>query len=256
MLRLFEENKKKGDFPVVKIPTLPEQVMLDDVKNKIKGSKRLPVGIERGTLKIKSLNLTVEVAKVILCLKLKFASTFMKNIFKEIQYAKENLIVLDPTELLIDMKDSLTNYYSNDLDSVVDKIISFLNNQKTKDINNVIVIISVDKLLKSLTEKDIKLTELFDECEKSGNTHVLILDEATKIKNYQFDGWFSRIDVSEGLYVGNGVSEQGVLNISSISRELSNPVPINYGFYIADGMYNVVKLIEFEKIEVIEDDED
>ena len=256
LLRLFEENKKKGDFPVVKIPTLPEQVMLDDVKNKIKGSKRLPVGIERGTLKIKSLNLTVEVAKVILCLKLKFASTFMKNIFKEIQYAKENLIVLDPTELLIDMKDSLTNYYSNDLDSVVDKIISFLNNQKTKDINNVIVIISVDKLLKSLTEKDIKLTELFDECEKSGNTHVLILDEATKIKNYQFDGWFSRIDVSEGLYVGNGVSEQGVLNISSISRELSNPVPINYGFYIADGMYNVVKLIEFEKIEVIEDDED
>ena len=256
LLRLFEENNNKGVSSAVKIPTLPEQVMFDDVKNKIKGSKRLPIGIERGTLKIKSLNLTAEVAKIILCSKLKNASIFMKNLLKEIQYARENLIVIDPAELLIDMKGSLTNYYSKDLDSVVDKIINFLNNQKTKDVNNVIAIISVDKFLKSLTEKDVKLTELFDVCENSGNSHVLILDETNKIKNYQYEGWFSKIDDSEGLFVGNGVSEQGVLKISSISRELSDPVPINYGFYIADGMYNIVKLIEFEKIEVIEDDED
>ena len=256
LLQLFENNRNKGVPSAIKIPTLPEQIMFDDVKSRIKGSKRLPIGIERGTLKVKSLNLTTEVGKLVLCSKLKYASVFMKNIFKEIQYAKENIIVLDPTELLIDIKDSLTNYYSSDFDNVIDKIISFLNNQKTKDVNNVVVILSVTKMIGTLTDRDMKLTEFFNECEKSGNTHVLILDEANKIKNYMFDGWFSKVDLSEGLYVGNGVVEQGVLKISSISKELSNPVPPNYGFYIVEGMYSVVKLIEFEKIEVIDDDED
>ena len=256
LLQLFENNRNKGVPSAIKIPTLPEQIMFDDVKSRIKGSKRLPIGIERGTLKVKSLNLTTEVGKLVLCSKLKYASVFMKNIFKEIQYAKENIIVLDPTELLIDIKDSLTNYYSSDFDNVIDKIISFLKNQKTKDVNNVVVILSVTKMIGTLTDRDMKLTEFFNECEKSGNTHVLILDEANKIKNYMFDGWFSKVDLSEGLYVGNGVVEQGVLKISSISKELSNPVPPNYGFYIVEGMYSVVKLIEFEKIEVIDDDED
>ena len=71
-----------------------------------------------------------------------------------------------------------------------------------------------------------------------------------------FDNWYAKFDTSEGLYVGNGVADQGVLRISTITREMSDPIPPNYGYYICEGMHYVVKLIEFEKIEVDQDDEE
>ena len=256
LLQAFEKVKNSNVEPALKIPALPDQVMLDDVKGKIKGAKRLPVGIERGTLKIRSLDLTVETGKLVICSKIKYAATFMKNIVKEIQYAKENLVILDPTQVLGDLKGSVTNYYDSDFDNVLEKIKKFIQNQKSKDVNNIIVILSVNKLISSLNDESMAFSDFVDECAKSGNSYILGVDESSKIKNYMFDNWYGKFDVSEGVFVGNGVSDQSILRISTITREMSDPMPPNYGYYICEGMHYVVKLIEFEKIEVDQDDEE
>ena len=180
----------------------------------------------------------------------------MKNIVKEIQYAKENLVILDPTQVLGDLKGSVTNYYDSDFDNVLEKIKKFIQNQKSKDVNNIIVIISVNKLISSLNDESMAFSDFVDECAKSGNSYILGVDESSKIKNYMFDNWYGKFDVSEGVFVGNGVSDQSILRISTITREMSDPMPPNYGYYICEGMHYVVKLIEFEKIEVDQDDEE
>ena len=71
-----------------------------------------------------------------------------------------------------------------------------------------------------------------------------------------YESWFSGIDISQGVYIGPGVDEQNLLKISNYTRELSVQLPRNYGYYIAEGSYYVIKLIEFERVEESEDDED
>ena len=56
---------------------------------KLKGTNRLPVGIEKGTLAIKSLDLTVEVGKMILTSKLKSTFSFINSIIDEIMTLKK-----------------------------------------------------------------------------------------------------------------------------------------------------------------------
>ena len=255
ILSTIDDIRKKDLPQAKKIPSLPEQIQIDDIKSKLKGAKRLPVGIERGTLSIKSLNLTTEVGKMILCIKMKYAFGFVSNLITEIQYSKENLIVLDPSEFLTKKKDSIKNYYDNNIETVIDKIISYIEEKKNTSCNNIIVICSMAKLINKLSDSN-KISDLFSACKKSGNSYVLIVDEASKVQGYSFDEWYKSIDLSEGLYVGIGVDSQNILRIANYSRDLSQAIPINYGYYICDGLYNVIKLIEFERIEEIDDDED
>ena len=101
-----------------------------------------------------------------------------------------------------------------------------------------------------------KINELFDAFKVCNNTHILIVDETNKLKENLYEDWFKNIDVSEGLYIGLGVEENGVLKISNYSKELSATFPRNYGFYISEGNYHIVKLLEFEKDTGDEDDEE
>ena len=58
------------------------------------------------------------------------------------------------------------------------------------------------------------------------------------------------------MYIGAGVEEQSILKVTAYGRELSEALPVNYGFYIEEGNFAVVKLIEFERMEENEDDEE
>ena len=255
IMSAIEEIRKKDMPPVKKVPVLPEQVQYDDIKDKLKGARRLPVGIERGTLSIKSLNLTADIGKLILCIKMKYAFGFVNNIITDIQYAKENLIVIDAVELLKKKKDKIKNYYDTDFEKNLDNIIKFVESKRNTNSNNIIVICSISKLIPKLSDAT-KIDELFNACSKSENSYVLIVDEATKLQGYVYDEWFKAVDVSEGVFVGIGVDSQNILKINSFARELSVPLPVNYGYYIYDGLYSVIKLIEFERIEEVNDDED
>jgi hypothetical protein len=56
--------------------------------------------------------------------------------------------------------------------------------------------------------------------------------------------------ISSNIY-----EDQSSFKINNYNRDLGKQMPKNYGYYIADGMYNIIKLIEFERIEDDPDDE-
>ena len=257
IVALMDELKEKNLESAVKIPSLPEQVMLEDVQSKLKSVKRVPVGIEKGVLTIRTFDLTVDVGKVVLSSKIKYLKNFLKSFIDEILFLKENLIIIDAIELFPEISSKVKNYFASDLDDKLEKLTSFIEKQKeeTEKKNNVIIVCSVAKLLNKLSDKS-KFDSLFDMCKSTDNSFMIFADENSKFRDLAYESWFSNVDVSEGVFIGPGVEEQNILKISNYNRELSSQFPPNYGFYIAEGLYHIIKLIEFERIEESEDDEE
>ena len=256
LLSLFEELNSQNMESAIKIPSLPEQITLDEIKDKIKGVKKIPVGIQKGSLAVKSFNLTVDVGKIVLSNKMKYLRGFIKSFIDEIMYLNENIIVIDPCEFIPDISSKVKNYFASNFDDSIDKVIDFVEKQKdVTDKNTVIVIASVARLLSKLEDSS-KISDLFSKCRSTSNSFIVVADEVSKVKDLSYESWFSGIDISQGVYIGPGVDEQNLLKISNYTRELSVQLPRNYGYYIAEGSYYVIKLIEFERVEESEDDED
>ena len=53
------------------------------------------------------------------------------------------------------------------------------------------------------------------------------------------------LDNAPRLYIGKGIGEQNILKPSSYSKELDMPINNNYGFFVQDGDYILLKLIDY-----------
>ena len=251
---LISELNQKEVPTAVKIPALPDQVELDDVVTKLKGVNKIPVGIDTKNLDIKTFDLTVETGKLVISSKLRYLKNFMKSFIEELIYLKTNIIILDPNNSIPEIKTKLSNYFVSDFDSKIDKIIDFIEKSKP-DTNNIIVINSISKLLDKVEDPG-KVSELVSKIKMSDNSYFILFDEVSKIKDFAYEDWFRSIDISEGVYIGPGIEDQSILKISNYNRELSQALPKNYGYYIEEGVYNIIKLIEFEKVGDDADDEE
>ena len=252
--KLIEELNDKQVVPGTRIPSLPEQVELNDVAKKLRSMKKMPVGIDAKTLEIATFDLTIETGKLVLSSKMKYLKSFIKSFIAEIMYLKANTMIIDAAELIPEMKEKTANYFTTDLDSKIDKIIEFVDKHNS-NVNNVLIINSISKLVDKLEDSG-KISELFNKFKESGNSYIVVFDENAKIRDFSYEEWFKNIDVSEGAYIGPGVDDQNSFKINNYSRELSQTQPKNYGYYISEGVCKLIKLIEFERIEDDEDDEE
>ena len=95
-----------------------------------------------------------------------------------------------------------------------------------------------------------KLSELLKTYE---HFYLIMLDDASKIKSYLYDSWVtSIINNTEGIWIGKGLSDQGVFRLSSITKQMSIDLKNNMGYYINEGSATLCKLIDF----ISKDDED
>ncbi len=252
LLQLFEEIQKKGYTPAKKIPTLPEQVMVDDIKSKLKGLASMPVGIEKGTLNIKRFNMLQEVCKLAISPKLKYTRFFVKSFIAEAILLKQNVAIIDPFKELALFNGKVFKYIDANFDAELDALVEYSKGENVKE--TIIVIYSLDKL-SAMLEDPMKIGTFFDDISKNDKIKILLADEVNKLKDLVYESWFKYVDKSQGLYIGRGAEEQSILKISSYGKELSEALPKNYGIFIDEGSYYISKLIEFEREEVDEEDE-
>ena len=132
----------------------------------------------------------------------------------------------------------------------MDAISSYITKTKNEGVlSQVIIIAGVSKFLEKLGDAN-KFASFMENIKKYENAHIIITDDILKLKKYTFDKWYQdNFFSTEGIYIGNGVSEQNILKINSYSTELSKQYKNNIGFHITDGSYTIVKLIEFTKEE-------
>jgi len=84
---------------------------------------------------------------------------------------------------------------------------------------------------------------------------LILVDVANKFRDVGFEEWFRNgFSDKDGIFIGTGAGDQGVIKINSYDKELNQKRENNFGFKINEGTPTLIKMIEFEKI--VEEDED
>ena len=80
--------------------------------------------------------------------------------------------------------------------------------------------------------------------------NIFIVETIDGIKNINYDSWFkSNCDLSEGIWIGNGIGNQFTLKVTTNSRVLRAELDPGFGYTIRKGKAELTKLMSDEQEE-------
>ena len=252
------EKVKQTKMPLApRVPELPERVTLDLVEKDIKNVLRIPIGINRNSLKTAYLDFSTFPFVCIASNRLTNIDNFILSFIEVIKKIPGlNIVFLDLQKLVPDVKNSLKNYYDSDFDGLIEKLIPVVEKEENKTKNYLYIFYGVEKLKTVLTGTT-NLESLFDSIKKTDNNFVLMCDAAKSFKNLDYDSWYSKVrNNTDGLWVGKGFNDQTVLKVGKFTKEMEKKYPNNYGYLVSESSPELVKLIEFIESNETEEDEE
>lgn len=247
LIEFTKEQKKLHQTKAQRIPILPEHIRLDDVIDTANGLESVPLGIVKGNLDILNIDLTSSVGKVVISNKLNNTENFARSLISLFRNMKIGTILLDGSNDLEEEKSNVSNYFNQNFDDVMGKIISFIDSRKTQSnpAPVAICIYSLDKFIRKITDPD-KFEAMIAKFKEYEQIPVIIFDEMSKLKAFVYDPWYKSIfEPSEGIWIGSGASDQTILKINGYNKEYTLDYPNDMGFYISDGSATIIKLLDF-----------
>jgi len=167
------------------------------------------------------------------------------QVFKSIP--KTNTIVFDPVKVLNLDRNIFPNSYQDNFDIITDKIGEFIekltSNKSTQQ--GIILIYSLTKYLSKLTDSS-KFAQLIDKLKKYENISLIIVDDAAKLKQLEFESWFrGTFSVNDGIWIGRGITDQSLLHVSSLTKEMTLNYKNDKGYLVSENQAILVKWIDF-----------
>ena len=237
-------------YKAKKIPILPNVVTEKDVASALRGIARVPVGIAKETLEIATISLKKGIFNVTgedITITPDFTLGLTKLISK-IQNTK--CILLDAADILYDSTPQNIYHDSGNCKAGIDTLISDLNSKEQQglDYTTVCIVTGITNLLTKLdSAKKMELTELIDKKAQAGKFKLIIVDVIDNIKTICYDNWYkNNTDLAEGVWIGNGISNQFTFKITTSSRILRQELEPKFGFIIEKGKASVIKLLSNE----------
>ncbi len=230
----IDKLNEKCDSSAPEIPTIPKKVVLEDIKDYILDMSRLPIGIAKNDLEVYKYNFIKRKVNLICSKNIEEGIQFILHLIEAIKLIKDNeLFILDAENALKTKKEDLEKEYT--------KLSIRLNQKNEKPV--VCVILGLDKFINSLEETDTEFREMLLKSESNSNLCFIIVENATKVKNHEYDDWYKEYLTGEdGIWVGNGAEDQYVFGLNS-TRNLVNNCGPSYGYVITSGQEYMVKLL-------------
>lgn len=241
----------------LKIPVLPDIVSISDVEDKIGSIKNVPIGISKDDLEIKTFDFRNNPISLICAndvMPYKRFYAVLINLLAKIQNQK--IIIVDALRIF-NSKEIKNNYINSNFDALVNSIEKDLlakkelyNVDDTNSLDNIprtiYIIFGISNLLTKLEDasKD-KLTLLLQKFKDYSMDNFIIVDYADKLKSFAYDAWYkASVDTSQGIWLGNGISEQYAIKLLSTPRELREEIPEQFGYIVKNGKAVLIKFIE------------
>lgn len=257
-----EQLCKQYEYRAKAVPILPARVTYSFVKDSLAGLNSIPVGVEKKSLKVSTVDLLKNYTTIITSLDIISLKSLTTEIIKEVNLTNSGkLIVIDAEEILDSKKINNVNYYNNALDSIFVELYTEINNaqeiyQKSnydkKSIEHITnltcVICGIDKLSAKLSLDNKKLLGKMFECGKElGKYCFVLVDSVDKFKKIEYDDWYrNTVNNNRGIWVGDGIANQFAIKLTKTTKELYEEVGNRFGYIIERGIPVLIKLLEEE----------
>lgn len=218
---IIEKLKKNNKVLAKEIKTLPEVVKLTDFsQNKIDISN-FPIGITNKDLKELNYNFKNNFVTVITGKLIEEGALFADNIEKSIK----NLDGIQT--IVIDYEGIITNY-NKSADEIYNEFCKTID-RKTRE-HTCVVICGISKLLNSPENMENDFTEILNKCKEKRNYNFIIVENEQKIKDYSYEEWYKDITNNNIIWVGDGISEQFVLEVHASNRDIDDNCGKSFGY--------------------------
>lgn len=219
------------------IPTLPNIVTIEDIKEELEDISVLPIGINKKNLNAYKYNFRKDLINIITSKNVENSVEFISHILEELRLLNDvNTVVLDAERMIQSNKTALGMNYKNFRLSIENNL------NKNKQI--LCIIIGIDKFINDLENGEEEFLELLKSAEELQNYSFIIVENHTRLKNREYDDWFKEyVSVDNGIWVGNGINDQYLLTINSTDMEMINRCGDSYGYVVRQGEPNLVKLL-------------
>ncbi len=250
LINIADSLKAKYSDRALVIPELPNKVTFDLVGNMIRGISSIPIGISKDDLDVVSYDFTSSVGTIITSNKLRNVDVFLQSLLLEFsRVANTDVLFVDGVSKLASAKNICGNYYNDGFDLLISKFSDYLDKTKSSKGNQIIVIYGLDKFISKLSSP-LDMNKLLDKVRGVDSARIIILDDALKIKQYAFEGWFSKnFSITDGIWVGRGFADQNVFKTGIVKKEYLKDIKNDLGFYISEGVACQLKFIDFTKKE-------
>lgn len=236
------------DFKAKRIPILPQVVTQEDVISALRGITRIPVGITKETLEIATVSLKRSIFNIAgedISLAGNFALGFAKLLLK---IPNTKCHILDAAEIMSDMVPENIIFDNGNCTNGIERILNEMKTITSTTDTTVCIITGIGTLLSKLdSTKKAEFTTQLDSALKTDNFKLVITDNIDSIKSLGYENWYkNNTDLSEGVWVGNGISNQFTFKITTNSRVLRQELEPNFGYVIQKGKAHVIKLLSNE----------
>lgn len=255
-----ESLRNVATFIAKAVPILPEKVTFDFVKDSFKGLSRLPIGVEKKSLKVSVIDVLKNYNTMVTALDTSILGPVLTEIAKEINTLSNIKFVVIDAEDMIDSKDLDKCIYNNsNIDSAFTEIYNDIKNTQEVYQNSnydknsianipvtVCIIAGIDKVKVKLSADNKNLFGKMFELGKDLEKYCFLLaDSVDKFKKIEYDDWYrNTVNNNRGVWIGDGIANQFAIKLARTSKELYEEIGNKFGYVIERGIPVLVKLLE------------
>ncbi len=251
--KIKENNKVRAN----EIKILPKIVKLADLtaNNKIEISN-FPIGIISKDLQILNYNFKKNFITLITSKNIEDAALYANNIGNALKSLNNMQIVeLDYENIISNSNKTAEDTY--------DELYKSLDNKKETNDNICIILYGVEKFINYPRENEdtssldgmdgfdftggsnsFDIGAVLKEFKEKGIYNFIFVENAPKIKEYCYEDWYRKnIESKNIIWVGNGFSEQYILEIHGTNRDINDNCGRTFGYVELQNKTNLVKLL-------------
>ena len=228
-----------------RIPVLPEKVTLNILRPFLKDLTSVPVGIIEESLDIATYNFKNSLINLVNSDDMNALANFTKLLIKEVSSLPNvSTLVIDLRDFY--KEDTFTNIiYNNNTQEAFTIMLNEAFKENRTD-HLIIFAIGFEKAY-SILDSSVKNTLLdkFNQMAEMKNVSIVLVDRLIGIKPFAYDTWFKQLTATDrGIYIGRGLNNSTIHNLSTSFRTLNAPIEANFGFIITNGEAIKMKVLE------------
>ncbi len=256
IMKQIEELNKTYKNRARAIPTIPEVVSMEHVKNAITTMAKVPIGITQKNLRISTYNLNTNLITMIATRDqtediIDFIASFIEVFFT---MPETNLEVFD-ADHIFDVEENLKEKQN--------ALYEFLNQSEGEINDTVCLIIGLRNFIEILEDEDINdededrdvFLEYLENAENSQKCKVIVIDNDSNLEEYEDSDWFDKyITKNYGIWIGNGAESQRLIEVTDESHDFTDDCGPTYGYVIKKGKPTLIKVLGMEEKDEEEDE--
>lgn len=263
-LRDFVAELNRSNVPKARpIPVLPERITTALFQESFSAAY-VPVGVEKASLRTGTWNFAKSVISLVLSHDVSELSAVTSGIIEQLSRLDGKVTVLDGAELLDKSPDMDCEYLRADFvdraETLFQEMVRRNNTYKQAVATGsqvesyspeYFVITGLQTILASLSDqgKD-EVNTLMEKAELHYNIRFILCESAKAVSEFVGTSWYKRhISGSEGIWAGDGITDQYTLKIEKLTSSLYSELPPHFGYLVKRGKPTLVKLIEGSRCE-------